>query len=181
MRGQVWINKNGYTLIKILCSFDRQEISSTELSVEYTLLDNTIYPKRISSKLVNNKFSTRESQKKIYIENDIQFSKIDPVIRKDAKDFYNGYFIEYNLPSFAYDKDYWRLQTIQNNPFKNKLLEILGGKDIDTEFEQGASKKIFRDDSKCSDALSSFKKSSEKTIDYMKKNVTLNKNLDTSF
>jgi hypothetical protein len=178
MKGQIWIDKMDFSLMKIACSFDRQNIASTEIWIEYGLYDNTIYPKNISCKLINSKFYKNDNQQKIYIESYIQFSNIDPAIRKDSKNLFNTYLIEYNLPSFRYNNNFWLKQPLDDNRFKNNILELLGKSNPDFEFERGAGSKIFKDGSECFSALLSFKKSSEMTIDYMNKNVKFSLTID---
>lgn len=169
MKGQMWIDTNNYHLLKIDCVFNRGDVASNQIDVEYKCLGNTIYPLNISIHHIHNKYLTKILSQKIFVESNINFGKIDVTERDYARKY--SYGIESYLPYFNYNKAFWMQHPIKDSCLKTKVLELMDKNNWDSEFEKGSSEKVFVD-SKTYDSV--FKKSSDATIDVMKRDFKRN-------
>jgi hypothetical protein len=169
MKGQMWLDCQTNNLLKIICVFNRGDAASTQISLEYKYLENSIYPQNISINYIHNKHNKRTLPQKIFVESHINFGKIDVTERDYARKYFYG--IESYLPSYKYNKDFWALHPIVDKSLQIKVLELMGENDWDSEFEKGSSEKVF-EDSNIYD--SHFKKYSDATIDIMKRDLKMN-------
>jgi hypothetical protein len=165
VRGQIWIDKKNYTLLKVTCTFNRGDVTSNMVVIEYALQGNTIYPRHISISLVHNRYSTKIEPQKILVESEINFGKTH-----EASQPWD-YFIECYLPHIKYDANFWAQYPINNSYMKTKVSELMGNNNWDQEFEKGSKEPIF-EDSKHVDRL--MKDNSDNAIKGMKKDLNLN-------
>lgn len=169
MKGQLWVDNNNFNLLKVMCVFNRGDVTSSQIDVEYRYLGNIIYPLNISIKYIHNKYFTKILSQKIFVESNINLGKIDVTERDYARKY--NYEIESYLPYFKYNKAFWMQHLIKDSQLKTKVQELMDKNNWDSEFEIGSSEKVF-EDSKTFDSF--FKKASDATIEVMKRDLKIN-------
>lgn len=168
MKGQFWADVNNYKILKITCSFNHMNRFFNQVVEEYNQSQEAAYPKNISFTIIHNKYLGERFTQKIFIETKININKI----------YGNGflarnydYMIESFLPFLKYNREFWSKHPIIDTALKSKVSELIGDRDWDSAFEKGSSQKVF-EDSKLFDSM--CKKTSEKTVQLMKRDLKLN-------
>lgn len=144
MSGKLWINKGDFNLQKINTSFGFDKFTFNQYIVDYTLIENKLYPGKIEF----NNYNYRNAKNEVsnLVKNGIvTFTKIDFVARKN-------YAIEYccNLYSYDveanYDQNYWKSHPLEGTKYKNYVMTILGNADWDAAFARGAKQFEYKKD-----------------------------------
>lgn len=170
MNGKLWINKEDFNLQKINTSFGYDKFTFNQYIVDYTLIENKLYPGKIEF----NNYNYRNANNQIsnLVKNGtITFTKIDIVPRKNYSKLYVNY-VNYNVHE-NYDKKYWKTQPLEDIKYKNHLMTILGNTDWETAFETSAKQREYKENSVIPEAIKYFENYRIELEKIMKRDLNL--------
>ena len=138
--GKLWLHKTTKTLFKEETSFHFEDLQSITMQIQYKEIDDVIYPKSIKSSVFSRK--TRNLNIEKTTSSLLTFTKIDTKRRENYWDI-NGNGNMFFVKDFNYNKDYWKEKNLVNNPFYNKLKDIITEENEDELFIIGTSSAVY--------------------------------------
>ena len=163
MNGQLWVNKNDYTLKKSTVKFNYNNAYNCEVKADYRKINNIIYPLEIYTieqgyKDIGEQYITNMITKGLMTFNDVYTEEIRNH-RKWHPIYLTGYII-----ADKYDKEYWHDKPVNDEMFRKDVLGIVGSNDWDLEFKQGSEEKQYKERSIINLAIHQYKEKDQKLL-----------------
>ena len=117
--GQMWIEKNTHSLVRLTGSCNRGVMYVTQFSIDYGTFDDKVAPYAMAISMIRNKTSRgARAQDKILCESRIYFSEADSRKGKKYQKEYRKYHYMHEtvtIADFPYEPEYWKTFTAYNN------------------------------------------------------------------
>lgn len=139
-QGEIWVDKDNYSMLKLTVSFNFEDISSNNFLITYQEIDNELFPNKID---INNYFNVKHNKDKtVHIEGMLEFNNIN-IVEKQYEYMYSELIMNRAFSNIPYNQSFWKKYPIKELKFKNELLKIIGDTNIDSAFEEGAQQKVY--------------------------------------
>lgn len=141
-QGEVWVDKNDYSMLKLTVSYNFEDISSNNFFITYEKVNNKLLAKKIS--MNNYLYINHNKDKIIHLEGLLTFNNIN-IIKKQYGHMHSWLIKHRAFSNISYNKLFWEKHPIKKSNFKNGLLKIMDSKDINSVFIDGSQQKVYMD------------------------------------
>jgi flagellar basal body-associated protein FliL len=167
VNGQLWIDKEDFTLYKSTVGFDFDRIHYEYLQVQYEQYDGVIYPVEIYNEEYRYKNNKNQDISNVIIKRLSTFDTID----FEERGHYKGLdlFMAGYITADVYNQDYWAQRPIDNESFESDVSEIIGKEDWHAHFASGAKEIQYQKGSSTEEAIQMTQKRNSELVEKMKK------------
>lgn len=171
--GKIWLDRESLAIRKISSTFYRT-VRTIQTEVTYYTIEGIIYPENIKMNMLYNFDDAEESLKKLFLEFELGFIKIDPTAVPNNQKLKSD--LEYNIAcittEFDYHPAFWAQYKTEEN-WAGIINELCYG-DQDSEFYFGAKEPIFsKNDPYYKAHTGKMKESSLQFVEQMKRDLKL--------
>lgn len=139
-QGEIWVDKNNYSMLKLTVSFNFEDISSDNFSITYEEIDDELFPNKID---IDSYFYVKHNKDKtVHIEGVLAFNNIN-IVEKQYEYMYPDLIGNHAFSNIPYNQSFWKKYPIKEPKLKNGLLKFIGDANIDSAFEEGAQQKVY--------------------------------------
>lgn len=139
-QGEIWVDKDNYSMLKLTVSFNFEDISSNNFSITYEEIDDELFPNKID---INNYFNVKHNKDKtVHIEGMLEFNN-KKIVTKQYEYMHSGLIMNRSFSNIPYNQSFWKKYPIKEPKLKKGLLKIIGDANIDSAFEEGAQQKVY--------------------------------------
>jgi len=139
-QGEIWVNKEDYSMLKLTISFNFEDISSNNFLITYEAIDDELFPKKID---INNFFNVKHNKDKtVHVEGQLEFSN-KKIVEKQYEYMHSELIMNRAFSNIPFNQSFWKKYPIKEPKFKNGILKIIGDTNINSAFEEGAQQKVY--------------------------------------